>query len=75
MTKKLDPDVLALKGAIKALNGSTSRKMLRANLAYLIDLYITHPGAGLPEHLCETEKSAEPEHNIHPEWKQFHNIS
>lgn len=59
MTKKLDADVLALKRAINALNGSTSRKMLRANLTYLIDLYITHPSVGLPEHLRETEKSSE----------------
>lgn len=61
MTKKLVPDVLALKRAIRALNGSTSRKMLRANLAFLVDRYITHPSAGLPEHLRVAEKSAENE--------------
>lgn len=51
MTKRIDPDVLALKQAVKALNKSTSRRMLKANLDFLVDRYLTHPTKALPEHL------------------------
>lgn len=40
-----DKDALALKGAIRALDKSTSRRMLRANLEFLWDRYIAHPSA------------------------------
>jgi|PlaIllAssembly_1097288.scaffolds.fasta_scaffold1266623_2 hypothetical protein len=51
MTKKIDPDLKALKAAGKALEKSTSRHMLEANLNFLWDRFITHPGDHLPEHL------------------------
>lgn len=38
-----DKDILALKGAIRALDKSTSKRMLRANLDFLWDRYIVHP--------------------------------
>jgi hypothetical protein len=44
MTKRIrDKDLLALKGAIRALDKSTSQRMLMANLQFLWDRYITHP--------------------------------
>lgn len=48
---KNDKDIKALAGAIKALDKSTSKKMLKANLDYLVDRYINHPAKTLPEHL------------------------
>jgi hypothetical protein len=51
VTKKLDPDVLALKRAVRALNGCTSRRMLKATLDYLTDRYVAHPTDSLPKHL------------------------
>lgn len=43
-TKRIrDKDILALGGAIRALEKSTSREMLRANLDFLWDRYIAHP--------------------------------
>jgi hypothetical protein len=38
-----DRDVLALERCCKALDRSTSPKMLKANLDFLVDRYITHP--------------------------------
>lgn len=43
MTKRLDPDLKALRGAAKALSHSSSPKMLRANLEFLWDRFIDHP--------------------------------
>ncbi|MDD1710157.1 MAG: hypothetical protein LUQ37_04515 [Methanoregulaceae archaeon] len=52
MTKPLDPDIKVLKGACRALDGSSSRRMLEANMRFLIDRYITSPSNEcLPEHL------------------------
>jgi hypothetical protein len=51
MSKKNDPDVLALKRSIRALDGCTSRRMVKATLDYLNDRYIYHPSRLLPEHL------------------------
>lgn len=42
MTKKLDPDIKALRGAARALQCSTPR-MLRANLEFLWDHFIEPP--------------------------------
>lgn len=41
--KKLDPDILALKQACRALQKSSSKRMLKANLEYLWDRFIAHP--------------------------------
>jgi len=41
--KRLDPDIKALRGAVRALKGSSSPKMLRANLEFLWDRFIEHP--------------------------------
>jgi hypothetical protein len=51
VSKKYDPDVLALKRAVKALRGSTSRRMVAASLAFLLDYFLDHPSKSLPEHL------------------------
>lgn len=43
-TKRIrDKDILALKGAVRALDKSTSKQMLRANLEFLWDRYVAHP--------------------------------
>jgi len=51
MTKPQDKDLLALKHAAKALKRSTSRRMLKANLDFLMDHFLFHPSQELPEHL------------------------
>lgn len=51
MTKKIDPDIKALRAACKALEKSTSRKMLLANLEFINDRFVTHPAKSLPKHL------------------------
>lgn len=51
MTKRLDPDVKALGAGIRALNMSSSRRMLIANLRFLWDRFIERPGPSLPVHL------------------------
>ena len=56
MTKKTDPDIKALRGAVRALMGSSSRRMLKANMNYLQDLFVDHPSPSLPPHL----QSAQP---------------
>lgn len=43
MSKRIDPDISILKACVKALNRSTSPRMLKANLAFLMDRYITNP--------------------------------
>lgn len=50
-TKKVDPDLSALKAAHKALLKSSSKRMLRANLDFLVDCFLVHPSKNLPEHL------------------------
>lgn len=42
MTKPIDPDIKALRGAVRALAGSSPR-MLRPNLEFLWDRFIEHP--------------------------------
>ena len=49
--KRRYPDIAALKVCVRALNESTSRRMLEANLRFLWDRYLTHPSPELPEHL------------------------
>jgi hypothetical protein len=52
MTKKIDTDVLVLKRCIKALEKSSSYRMLIANLSFLWDRYILHPTKEkIPKHL------------------------
>ena len=51
MGRKQDPDVLALKRAVRALNGCTSNEMARATLDFLRDRYLDHPSPRLPDHL------------------------
>ena len=43
MSKRLDPDFKAIKQATRALQGSSSLRMLRANMAYLWDRFVAHP--------------------------------
>lgn len=43
MTKRLDPDLKAIFGATRALRGSSSLRMLRANMEYLIDRFLRNP--------------------------------
>jgi hypothetical protein len=52
MTKALDPDVKALSHAVRALDRSSSRRMLLANLEFLWDRYFGNPTDRLlPDHL------------------------
>lgn len=44
-------DLQAIEDAQIALNRSTSRAMLIANLTFLWDRYLLHPAADLPKHL------------------------
>ncbi len=48
---KRDKDIAVLEKCMKALDKSTSRKMLCANLAFLVDHYAHNPSPQLPEHL------------------------
>jgi len=41
--KKLDPDIKILKACIRALDKSSSRRMAKANLEFLMDRYVWHP--------------------------------
>lgn len=41
MVKRLDPDIKALRGAVRALEGSSSERMLRANLEFLWGRFIS----------------------------------
>jgi hypothetical protein len=43
MSKRLDPDILVLRRCVAALDKSSSKKMVRANLEYLWDRYVAHP--------------------------------
>jgi hypothetical protein len=53
MTKRIDPDLKVLMAAGRALEKSTSRRMLEINLKFLWDRFIVHPGKHLPPHLWE----------------------
>jgi hypothetical protein len=44
-------DIKAIDLAIKALNMSTDRKSLQANINFITDYYIGHPSGSLPKHL------------------------
>ena len=46
MSRRQDPDVLALKRCCRALEASSSSRMLVANLTFLWDRYVTHPTMG-----------------------------
>ena len=54
MSKTLDKDFRALKGAIKSLNLSSRRGMLAANIEFLTDYFLRHPAKHLPKHLRRT---------------------
>ena len=51
MSKPIDKDIRALVGAAKALNLSTSRRMLLTNLQFLFDRAIRGTSSGLSKHL------------------------
>ena len=51
MARKRDRDVVALENAIRALDKSSCRQMLKANLQFLWDRYLTNPIHTLPDHL------------------------
>ena len=51
-----DPDISALKACVKALNRSTSPRMLKANLDFLVDRFLLHPSSALPDHLRPNAK-------------------
>ena len=55
MTKPLNRDFKVIKACAQALDESSSRKMLIANLEFLWDRYIRNPFHGMPEHLKERE--------------------
>ena len=58
MTKRLDPDIKVLRGAKRALDESSSLKMLRANLEFLWDRYIGHPHPTTVEHFAAKARPA-----------------
>lgn len=43
MTNKIDPDIKVLKACVKALENSTSPRMLKANIDFLVDRFLIHP--------------------------------
>ena len=43
MTKKLDPDIKALRACVRALDQSSNKRMLRANIEFLYDRYVRNP--------------------------------
>ncbi len=47
----MDADFFALKACIRGLDKSSCRRMLVANLEFLVDRYIRHPCLQLPKHL------------------------
>ncbi len=51
MSKRMDPDVKALKAAVRALNQCRSSNMVRATLDFLWDRYLIHPSSELPARL------------------------
>jgi hypothetical protein len=54
MSKRTDPDMSCIKACCRALNRSTSRRMLRANLDFLVDRYLTNPPHTLPKRLLKS---------------------
>ena len=54
-----DKDLDALKKARKALLQSTSEKMLKANLKYLVDYFLIHPPDNLSEYLSSNNTKHE----------------
>ena len=61
--KKNDPDILVLKRAKAALLKSSSKKMMRANLNYLYDFFVTNPSESLQEYWAKVEAA---EQKMHP---------
>ncbi len=42
-TRRIDPDISALKACVRGLNKSSSPAMLKANLEYLLERFLNHP--------------------------------
>ena len=42
-SRRIDPDILVLRQCVRSLSKSTSPRMLRANLEFLMDRFIIHP--------------------------------
>jgi hypothetical protein len=53
--KRRDRDVLVLERCCRALDRSTSPRMLKANLAFLVDRYITHPNKEVSQQPLDTK--------------------
>jgi hypothetical protein len=51
--KKMDQDIKALSQSVKGLSKSSTRRMLLANLNFLMDYFIYHPSKEIPRHLQE----------------------
>lgn len=51
--RSVSADLSVIKTCVRGLDKSTSSKMLRANLEFLMDRYLWHPASDLPEHLRE----------------------
>lgn len=43
MSKRLDSDIKALRACVRALDRSSSPRMLKANVEYLYDRYVRNP--------------------------------
>lgn len=50
-SRRVDPDISALKACARALNKCTSRRTVAATLEFLTDYYLRHPSKELPAHL------------------------
>jgi len=56
MTKRIDPDILAIKQSQKALMQSTNIQMLLANFQYLKDYFLIHPSKAVLEKFTKGKK-------------------
>src|SRR5690242_2472785 len=71
--RRVDGDLSALKACIRGLNKSTSRRMLTANLEFLLDRYLWHPSSELPEHLrpnAGTQRPGSPDGSLATETRK-----
>lgn len=66
-SKKLDPDIKALRAAIRAISKSSSKRMLHANMNYLWDLFVAHPPKELPDNLKKETKKQGPLKVVDPD--------
>jgi hypothetical protein len=57
MPKRIDRDVAVLRDAVKALERSRSKRVLRANIEFIVDYFLAHPSRSLPARLTRDDAS------------------